>query len=255
MAPTALTHPESAVISNKAAQPPQDHSVVVEQLTDVARDVMGQAIDLLRNTLTDDKQLTYRSKYIPGSTIGKHLRHARDHYVLLSKAILDVTSAEPSNRQAPAILDVTSAEPSNRQAPVTLSYDARIRDTPMETSITAGVEAFQEAIKELEDISKYAPEDLPVVLTADTGPYQQVLNTTYGREDLPVVLTADTGPYQQVLNTTYGRELWFGSLHAIHHWSMVRVIAGELGLTLDSNFGVAPSTINYHKPDGSKSKI
>ncbi|CAE6459962.1 unnamed protein product [Rhizoctonia solani] len=216
MAPTALTHPESAVISDKASQsPPQDRSVVVKQLTDVARDVMGQAIDLLQNTLTDDKQLTYRSKYIPGSTIGKHLRHARDHYVLLSKAILDVTSAEPSNRQAP----------------VTLSYDARIRDTPMETSITAGVEAFQEAIKELEDISKYAPEDLPVVLTADTG------------------------PYQQVLNTTYGRELWFGSLHAIHHWSMVRVIAGELGLTLDSNFGVAPSTINYHKPDGGKSKI
>ncbi|KAH7340304.1 hypothetical protein B0J17DRAFT_715532 [Rhizoctonia solani] len=214
MAPTALTHPESVVISHKAAKPPQDHSVVIEQLTDVARDVMGQAIGLLQNTLTDDNQLTYRSKYIPGSTIGKHLRHARDHYVLLSKAVLDVTSVESLNGQAPA----------------TLSYDARIRDTPMETSITAGVEAFQEAIQQLEDISKYAPEDLPVVLTADTG------------------------PYQQVLNTTYGRELWFGSLHAIHHWSMVRVIAGELGLTLDSNFGVAPSTINYHKQDG-KSKI
>jgi hypothetical protein len=51
---------------------------------------------------------------------------------------------------------------------------------------------------------------------------------------------------------------------------MVRVIAGELvgtnlegrltsvdpsqGLTLNANFGIAPSTINYHK-DGSKSKI
>ncbi|CAE7194077.1 unnamed protein product [Rhizoctonia solani] len=212
MAPTAITHSESVAVSNKTI-PPQDHSVVVEQLTDVARDVMGQAIDLLQNTLTDDTQLTYRSKYIPGSTIGKHLRHARDHYVLLSKAVLDITSA------------------SNGQASAALSYDARIRDTPMETSITAGIEAFREAIKQLEDIAKYAPEDLPVVLTADTG------------------------PYQQVLNTTYGRELWFGSLHAIHHWSMVRVIAGELGLELDANFGVAPSTINYHKKDGSKSKI
>ncbi|CUA72296.1 hypothetical protein RSOLAG22IIIB_00961 [Rhizoctonia solani] len=213
MAPTATTHTESIVVSNKTTEP-QDHSVVVEQLTDVARHVMGQAIDLLQNTLTDDKQLTYQSKYIPGSTIGKHLRHARDHYVLLSKAVLDVTSTGPSNGQAPAAL----------------SYDARSRDTPMETSITAGIEAFQEAIKQLESISKYAPEDLPIVLTADTG------------------------PYQQTLNTTYGRELWFGSLHAIHHWSMVRVIAGELGLELDANFGVAPSTINYHK-NGSKSKI
>ncbi|KAJ1310357.1 hypothetical protein OPQ81_007095 [Rhizoctonia solani] len=213
MAPTAITHPEPTVLSSKLAQP-QDHSIVIQQLTDVARDVMAQAIDLLENTLTDDKQLTYRSKYIPGSTIGKHLRHARDHFILLSKAVLDVTSAKSSNGQAP----------------VTLSYDARIRDTPMETSIAAGIEAFGEAIKQLEDISKYASEDLPVVLTADTG------------------------PYQQVLSTTYGRELWFGSLHAIHHWSMVRVIAGELGLTLNADFGVAPSTINYHKND-SRSKI
>ncbi|KAG8733731.1 hypothetical protein FRC11_003347 [Ceratobasidium sp. 423] len=215
MAPTATTHPGTATVPSKVTQP-QDRSTVVEQLTDVARDVMAQAIDLLENTLTDGKQLTYQSKYIPGSTIGQSTVY--DYDGLLSP-IVEL-----------AVLDVTSAKSPNGQAPVTLSYDARIRDTPMETSITAGIEAFREAIKQLEDISKYAPEDLPVVLTADTG------------------------PYQQVLNTTYGRELWFGSLHAIHHWSMVRVIAGELGLTLDVNFGVAPSTINYHQNEG-KSKI
>ncbi|EUC67109.1 hypothetical protein RSOL_499290 [Rhizoctonia solani AG-3 Rhs1AP] len=201
MAPIAIMHSESVVASNKATRL-QDHSIMVEQLTSVARDVMSQAIDLLQNTLTDDKQLTYQSKYIPGSTIGKHLRHARDPYVLLSKV-----------------------------TPATLTYDIRIRDTSMETSIAAGIEAFREAIKQLEDISKYTPEDLPVVLTADTG------------------------PCRQTLNTTYGRELWFGSLHAIHHWSMIRVVAGELGLKMDANFGIAPATINYHKSEGSKSKI
>ncbi|KEP55595.1 hypothetical protein V565_003600 [Rhizoctonia solani 123E] len=201
MAPIAIMHSESVVVSNKATRL-QDHSMMVEQLTSVARDVMSQAIDLLQNTLTDDKQLTYQSKYIPGSTIGKHLRHARDPYVLLSKV-----------------------------TPATLTYDIRIRDTSMETSIAAGIEAFREAIKQLEDISKYTPEDLPVVLTADTG------------------------PCRQTLNTTYGRELWFGSLHAIHHWSMIRVVAGELGLKMDANFGIAPATINYHKSEGSKSKI
>ncbi|CAE6425576.1 hypothetical protein ACGC1H_004782 [Rhizoctonia solani] len=213
MAPIPMTHPESVAVSNKATRL-QDHSMVVEQLTSVARDVMNQAIDLLQNTLTDDKQLTYQSKYIPGSTIGKHLRHARDPYILLSKAVLDFTSKS-----------------SNGRAPATLTYDVRIHDIPMETSIAAGIEAFREAIKQLEDISKYAPEDLPIVLTADTG------------------------PYRQTLNTTYGRELWFGSLHAIHHWSMIRVIAGELGLKMDANFGIAPATINYHKSEGSKSKI
>lgn len=220
MAPTAVTQPtplpESPHKTAGSAPAVQDHSVVVGQLTGVASDVMGQAIDLLENTLTDDKQLVYQSKYIPGSTIGKHLRHARDHYVLLAQSVLDKTSTEPH---------------SNGQASATLSYDARIRDTPMETSITAAIEAFRDVTKTLEEIAKYVPEDLPVVLKADTG------------------------PYEQVLKTTFGRELWFGSLHAIHHWSMVRVIAGELGLTLNANFGVAPSTINYHKGDNGKAKI
>ncbi|KDN49409.1 hypothetical protein RSAG8_02111, partial [Rhizoctonia solani AG-8 WAC10335] len=170
------------------------------------------SIDLLQNTLTDDKQLTYQSKYIQGSTIGKHLRHARDHYVLLYKAVLEATSAKS-------------------QAPAALSYDIRIRDTPMETSIAAGLEAFREVIEQLEDISKYTPEDLPVILTSDTG------------------------PCQQVLNTTFGRELWFVSLHAIHHWAMVRVIAGEQDLKVDTDFGMAPSTINHRENEGSKSKI
>lgn len=81
------------------------------------------------------------------------------------------------------MLDKTSAEPSsNAQAPASLSYDARIRDTPMETSIAAGVQAFRDAIEMLEDISKYVPEDMPIELKADTGPYQQVLNSTFGRE-------------------------------------------------------------------------
>ncbi|KAF8710307.1 hypothetical protein RHS03_02108, partial [Rhizoctonia solani] len=185
MAPTAITHPESTAVPTKVTQEPQNHSVVVQQLTDVARDVMNQAIDLLKNTLTDDKQLTYQSEYIPGSTIGKHLRHARDHYVLLSKAswCLVMSRQLLNSFVGQAVADVTVAESSNGQAPAAaLSYDARIRDTPMETSISAGIQAFEEAIKQLDDIAKYAPEDLPIVLTADTGPYQQVLNTTYGRE-------------------------------------------------------------------------
>jgi hypothetical protein len=75
---------------------------------------------------------------------------------------------------------------SNAQAPANLSYDARIRDTPMETSIAAGIHAFQEAIKLLEDVSKCVSEDFPVVLTADTGPHHQTLKTTFGREVCPL---------------------------------------------------------------------
>ncbi|QRW27315.1 hypothetical protein RhiXN_01910 [Rhizoctonia solani] len=196
MAPTAITHPESTAVPTKVAQEPQNYSVIVQQLTDVARDVMNQAIDLLKNTLTDDKQLTYQSEYIPGSTIAPPTRTRSLCPTFQGKLVSGDVAAALNSFVGQAVADVTVAESSNGQAPAAaLSYDARIRDTPMETSINAGIQAFEEAIKQLDDIAKYAPEDLPIVLTADTG------------------------PYQQVLNTTYGRELWFGSLHAIHHWS------------------------------------
>lgn len=216
MAPIAIT--DQAAGSNTAApvMKAKDHSVVVEQLTEVAGSVLGQAVDLLENTLSEDAQLVFTSKYIPGSTIGKHLRHARDHYILLIQSVADQARVEGSSNKVPAHL----------------SYDARIRDTPVETSIAAGIRAFEETIATLQEISQYVPEDKPVVLKADTG------------------------PYEQVLQSTFGRELWFASLHAIHHWSMIRVIAGELGCTLKANFGVAPSTINHHaKQDGGKAKI
>ncbi|KAJ2920266.1 hypothetical protein MD484_g100, partial [Candolleomyces efflorescens] len=51
--------------------------------------------------------------------------------------------------------------------------------------------------------------------------------------------------------STFGRELWFASLHCVHHWSMVRVIAGEMmitadqGIKLHEDFGFAPSTLVY----------
>lgn len=40
--------------------------------------------------------------------------------------------------------------------------------------------------------------------------------------------------------------MWFVCLHAIHHYALARVIlVHELGLHIDNNFGVAPSTIVF----------
>lgn len=71
---------------------------------------------------------------------------------------------------------------SSNKVPANLSYDTRIRDTPVETSIAAGIQAFKETIASLDEISRFVPEDKPVVLKADTGPYEQVLHSTFGRE-------------------------------------------------------------------------
>ncbi|KAF9459457.1 hypothetical protein BDZ94DRAFT_1268226 [Collybia nuda] len=177
------------------------------QLLSVSKTVLFQAVDLLDNYLTSDEQLTLSSKFLPGSTIGKHLRHARDHFVLL----MDCASVTP---------------------PKTLSYDTRSRNTPMESSRTAAREALMETIRQLEAVVPTAQMNTPITLHAVT-------------------------PHLQEFQTTFGRELWFAGLHCVHHWSMVRVIAGELNVQLTDDFGFAPSTLVYQNREAplGKAKI
>jgi len=170
------------------------------ELISVALKTLGQAQDLVVHTLTSDSQLTFQSQMIPNSTIGKHLRHAREHYKLL----MDCVSSSPHPKQ------------------LELCYDKRSRDVPMETSLIAAREAFEETKEWLERDAPQVDLEEPIILNAVT-------------------------PFPQVLQTTFGRELWFVSLHAIHHWSMVRVIAHEMGLQLEETFGVAPSTMAYRE--------
>jgi len=177
---------------------PSECTRAQEQLA-VAKTIILQAIELVDNHLTSDEQLTVNSKHLPGSTIGKHLRHARDHYVLLADCITS-------------------------PAPRVLSYDTRIRNTPMETSIAGARKALLDTIKQLENVIPTMDFDEEITLQAIT-------------------------PYMHSFNTTAGRELWFASLHCVHHWSMVRVIAGEMGIELDPDFGFAPSTLVYQDRD------
>ncbi|TFK41348.1 hypothetical protein BDQ12DRAFT_679310 [Crucibulum laeve] len=179
---------------NGFAAAPESDEAFIQQLS-VARTVILQAVDLLDNHLTSDEQLTVSSKYLPGSTIGKHLRHARDHFVLLAECMLN-------------------------PPPHILSYDTRIRNTPMETSRSSARQTLQETIKQLEELTPGINMDEPILLHAVT-------------------------PHMQEFKTTFGRELWFASLHCVHHWSMVRVIAGELNVKLSEDFGFAPSTLVY----------
>lgn len=179
----------------------------LKRLLEVSSVVLTQAIDLVNNGLTTDEQLTAPSQYIPGSTIGKHLRHARDHFSLL----IDCVSVQP---------------------PHILNYDVRVRNTPMEGGRKAADEALRMMIARLEEVVPHTRVDLPITLHAVT-------------------------PYPQVFETTFGRELWFAALHAVHHWGMVRVIAGELGIQMEESFGFAPSTLVYQGTEAplGKSKI
>ncbi|KAI5829425.1 hypothetical protein K523DRAFT_352552 [Schizophyllum commune Tattone D] len=189
----------------------------LSELLLVCKTVLQQGVDLVDKQLTEDAQLTADSKFLPGSTIGKHLRHARDHFVLL----LNTVGAPANNDvspQPPAHAIAPTSTPS--AAPYQFSYDVRVRNTPMETSRKAAREALLATVQQLEAVVPRVQADATMQLDAIT-------------------------PYMQSFPTSFGRELWFCALHAVHHWSMVRVIAGEMGIQTPSDFGFAPSTLVY----------
>jgi hypothetical protein len=127
----------------------------------------------------------------PFFTAGKHLRHARDHFALLLDSLIGST------------------------APHRVNYDTRVRNTPMETSRDAARQALSETAERLRKL-KVQDVDQEMILDAIT-PYPQTFKTSIGRE------VSWCSPYRrslQYLNLSI-TQLWFGSLHAIHHWSMV----------------------------------
>ncbi|SGZ06426.1 BQ5605_C031g10942 [Microbotryum silenes-dioicae] len=179
-----------------------------ESLYLVAQSLLAQVVTLLEDVVVSDQQLTTVSEYVPGSTIGKHLRHLHDHYRLLLDSLLLATPHDPSS---------SSSSPS----PVELSYDVRSRNIASETSHKAALEAFIQLQHRLETETRSGTAIEP---------------------DRTIRLEAVT-PFKVRVESSWARELWFVSLHATHHLALVRVVATELGLTVRDEFGVAPSTL------------
>ncbi|KAI0728604.1 hypothetical protein C8Q72DRAFT_833482 [Fomitopsis betulina] len=196
-----VTLPACADTSKDSTSGQLDEATALARLLEVSTVVLRQAVDLVNDNLTSDDQLTVHSQYLPGSTIGKHLRHARDHFMLLMECL------------------------SSASSPHVLNYDVRSRNTPIESSRESARDALNATIEQLKEI-------VPNARMAD-----------------PITLHAIT-PYPQVVQTTFGRELWFAVLHTVHHWSMVRVIAGEMGIRLEESFGFAPSTLVHNGSQG-----
>lgn len=48
-----------------------------------------------------------------------------------------------------------------------------------------------------------------------------------------------------LITSTVGRELTYAVAHAIHHYALIAVMCGMLGVRVPPGFGVAPSTLNY----------
>ncbi|KAK3822850.1 MAG: hypothetical protein J3Q66DRAFT_330270 [Benniella sp.] len=148
-------------------------------------------------------------------TIGKHVRHLHDHYRLL-------LSTFPPRKGL------------SSEDTWTVDYDQRSREVPMENDIDY-------AIKELEHLQFMLEQ------TRDRNMNTNSSESLPMPSDLsqPVTLQATIDPSHPPVSfhTTFGRELWFCSLHAVHHFAMIKVICGEFGMPLTEGFGLAPSTV------------
>jgi len=49
----------------------------------------------------------------------------------------------------------------------------------------------------------------------------------------------------QLSPSTVGREIMYSVAHAVHHYALIGVMGGIMGLHLPPGFGVAPSTLKH----------
>ncbi|KAA1090406.1 hypothetical protein PGTUg99_004467 [Puccinia graminis f. sp. tritici] len=232
-------------------------SSAVEQyklLRSVAIGLIDQAIDLLHHVVVSDGLLSSVSELVPGSTIGKHLRHLHDHFRILFECAL---SGLPGHHKV-------------------LNYDTRERNVPMESSHKTILAEFErlkhrylgdpesplnvepnavEPFCENPSVSDRAssPSAHPSTLSSSSSSLSLAMSRKKGcsrprfDHDMALDLVAIT-PHRVGLKTTFNRELWFACLHATHHYALIRVIVtGELKLSLPKEFGVAPSTLERSK--------
>jgi hypothetical protein len=49
----------------------------------------------------------------------------------------------------------------------------------------------------------------------------------------------------QVSASTVGREIMYSVAHAVHHYALIGVMGGVMGLSMPPGFGIAPSTLKH----------
>jgi len=101
-----------------------------------------------------------------------------------------------------------------------IDYDARRRDRAIETNRAAAAAAIRSLIRMLE-----------------TSPDLSIDATVWVREE----------DGDQFLESTLNRELQVLSSHTIHHFALLALTLRLHGVSMDPDFGMAPSTLRYQR--------
>ena len=102
-----------------------------------------------------------------------------------------------------------------------INYDARERNPRLEAEVTYATIATCDVLRA---IKNYTEAGL-------ARPCKVVHSSSYDSAQ------------PSVIESTVGRELAYCVGHAIHHYSIIRLICSHLGVEVPSQFGIAPSTL------------
>jgi uncharacterized damage-inducible protein DinB len=104
-----------------------------------------------------------------------------------------------------------------------LNYDHRERGTLVESDRFAALNATRELIADWEN-----------------------LNIFFLSRKLEVTCkTSYSASGSQSSTSTVGREIMYAVAHGVHHYALIGVMGGIMGLTMPAGFGVAPSTLKH----------
>ena len=104
-----------------------------------------------------------------------------------------------------------------------LNYDHRERGTLVENDRFAALNATRELREGYERLD-------PVSLVRPLNVTCKTSYATSGSQESP---------------STLGREIMYSVAHAVHHYALIGVMCGVMGLRMPDGFGVAPSTLKH----------
>ena len=113
-----------------------------------------------------------------------------------------------------------------------LNYDHRERGTLVENDRFAALNATRELIAGWENLNSLHLTR-PLNVTCKTN------CATSGSQSAP---------------STVAREIMYAVAHAVHHYALIGVIGGIMGLQLPPGFGVAPSTLKHQQATAKKAE-
>ncbi len=77
--------------------------------------------------------------------------------------------------------------------------------------------------------------------------YEQFSSDWIGRPLSVTCKTSYATSGSQMSPSTVGREIMYAVAHAVHHYALIGIMAGLMGVPLPAGFGVAPSTIKHQQ--------